>query len=59
MKDGCVFCEFTNWICGLVAGLLPPDAGWLWQEKQELELKRGPKPFCGTFSISEKFVSPA
>src|SRR5215467_1137194 len=30
--------------CGLVAGAVPPVAGWAWQNAQLLELNRGPSP---------------
>src|SRR6267154_2838491 len=36
----------VNWNCGLTAGPVPPMAGWVWQELQLFELKRGPRPLA-------------
>jgi hypothetical protein len=38
MNGGRRFCELAKATKGLLAGLEPPLAGWLWHEKQELEL---------------------
>src|SRR5712691_230773 len=42
---------------GLVAGLDPPSAGWIWQPPQESRLKRGPSP-SSTASTSENCSFP-
>src|SRR5580700_1438688 len=52
IKEGSPFCEFANATCGFETGLDPPTAGCAWHDEQELELKRGPRPPCGTFSTS-------
>src|SRR6266481_1180653 len=47
MKEGTVFpgaIAEARASCGLLAGLLPPNAGWMWQPPQESRLKRGPSP---------------
>jgi hypothetical protein len=51
MNDGIVFLApsaVASVTCGLRDGLLPPAAGWAWQEPQLLELNRGPRPEPGS-----------
>jgi hypothetical protein len=59
MKEGKELRELAKLVCGLTAGLVPPGAGCEWQETQELELKRGPKPLFGTSSTSLNRSSPS
>src|SRR5882762_4082612 len=69
MKEGTVFPGATvealaSW--GLMAGLVPPRAGWMWQPPQESRLKRGPSPSatastcenCGIPWLLKKSSSP-
>jgi hypothetical protein len=66
MKYGVVLSGATelppnaNW--GLTAAPVPPIAGCAWQELQEFELKRGPRPTLAdpeTVSTSWNRVSPS
>src|SRR6266403_2328297 len=69
IKEGTVFPGATvealaSW--GLMAGLVPPRAGWMWQPPQESRLKRGPSPSatastcenCGIPWLLKKSNSP-
>jgi hypothetical protein len=40
---------------GFLGGLLPPTFGCIWQDWQELELKRGPRPLP---VLSELLLAP-
>src|SRR5579863_3976974 len=49
-------------IKGFRAGLVPPAAGWEWQDKHWFELKRGPSPLLlppATTSISANLARPS